>query len=270
MTKAPFERLPDGTLTFTLTLKQSEVAHGYQAVLREVQKTLEIKGFRRGHAPLNLVEASSDPSKLMSHVLEHLLPPVYSQFLNEHQLTPLLDPQITPEAMKPDSDWVLKVKVATTPEFKLGDYAKAVKAALAKHAKSHKDDDKETNHSDHLDSVVFDALLESTKLAISPLLIDEEAKSALSRLATQLGQLKLSIADYAKSIKKTTEDIVAEYKNTAETNLKLEFILQKLVEERKPEISPDEIAKLNPAKGQEAYAKYVLQKRAVLDFLVKL
>ncbi len=270
MTKKPFDRQPDGTLTFTLTLPKDDVAKRYQVVLQKTQQSTELKGFRRGHAPLNLVEASSDPAKLYSQVLEQLLPLAYSQFVSTNSLYPLIDPQITPEELKPNSDWVVQVRVAVAPEFKLGAYAKAVKAAITKHAKEHKEEKGKEGHADHLDSVIFDALLTSSELSISTLLIDEEAKSALSRLATQLAQLKLSVADYAKSIKKTTEELVADYKKTAETNLKLEFILQKLVEEQKPVISPEEIAKLKPAKGQEAYAKYVLQKRAVLDYLAKL
>lgn len=269
MSTKAFDQKPDGTVTITLTIPQGEIGTQYQSVLREVQKTAEIKGFRRGHAPLKLVESSSDPAKLQSHVLEHLLPKYYSDFLTTHKLSPLTDPQIIPVKYTLEADWVLNIKLATTPQFTLGDYAKAVKSALAKHAKEHKTTAKE-DHSDHLEAVVFDALLDSTKITVSPVLIDEETKSALNRLATQLAQLKVSVADYAKSVKKSTEELVTEYKKTAETNLKLEFILQKIVQTENPVITDAEIAKLKPAKGQEMYAKYILQKRAVLDKLLKL
>lgn len=269
MSSKEFDQKPDGTVTFILTIPQAEIRTQYQSVLREVQKTAEIKGFRRGHAPLKLVESSSDPAKLQSHVLEHLLPKHYSDFLSIHKLSPLTDPQITPVKYTLDEDWVLKVKFATSPQFTLGDYTQAVKSALAKHAKEHKTKDK-TDHSDHLEGVVFDALLDSTKISVSLVLIDEETKSALNRLATQLAQLKVSVADYAESVKKSPDELVAEYKKTAETNLKLEFILQKIIQTENPAITDSEIAKLKPAKGQEIYAKYILQKRAVLDKFLKL
>jgi FKBP-type peptidyl-prolyl cis-trans isomerase (trigger factor) len=174
--------------------------------------------------------------------------------------------------MEEGKDWVMSVTVAVAPEVKLGDYAKIVKSAISKHGKAHKEDKnaKPEELKDHKLNVIFDALLDDIKFDVSPLLIEEETKSALSRLSNQLSSLKLSIADYAKSIKKTAEEIVEEYKKSAESNLRLEFVLQKLIEDKKPEVSEAEVAEMKPQKGQEAYAKYVLQKRKVLDFLSEL
>ena len=156
--------------------------------------------------------------------------------------------------------------------IKLGDYNKLISSALKKHSKAHKEDDKAKPEEikDHKLNVIFDALLDGIKFDVCPFLIEEETKSALQRLSQQLSSLKISVADYAKSIKKSTEDLVAEYKKSAESNLKLEFILQKLIDDKKPEISEAEIAQMKPQKGQEGYAKYVLQKRKVLDFLAEL
>jgi len=52
-----------------------------------------------------------------------------------------------------------------------------------------------------------------------------ETESALRRLSQQLSSLKLGIEEYAKSIKKTTKDIVEEYKKSAAVNIRLELIL---------------------------------------------
>lgn len=277
MTKAKpvFDHSPDGTVTFSLTLPVELIKKEYQHVLQEMQKTTEIKGFRKGYAPLELVEAKSDPSRLYSHVLEHALPPAYSRFIQDNSISPLIDPQVVPQKMTLDQDWVMQIKVAVTPQFELGEYQQAVKKALTEHEKGHKHEKPQTKedagkHKDHLLEIVFEALLAHVKLSVSPLLIDEEAKSALSRLASQLSSLKLSVVDYAKSIKKSEAELVAEYKKSAEANLKLEFILQKLIEKLAPVISDEDVKALNPAQGREAYAKYVLQKRAVLDKLCEL
>lgn len=259
MTKTTINKKPDGTITFELNLSSQTVATSYQQVLNEVAKTATIKGFRPGKAPLPMVEANSDKSQLYSHVLEHLLSPAYSEVIHEHQLVPLIEPKVTPKKMEIGQDWTLAVEVATSPSVELGAYKQYVKKALKKLQKDAKPNDKL--------NLIFDALLVGSKLEISPLLIEAETKSALSRLAKQLLELKLSVADYAKSTKKTTEELIAEYKKSAEANLKLEFILQKLIEEKKPEVTPDELATLKPEKGQESYARYLLQKRKILDFL---
>lgn len=259
---------PDGTITFELTIAAKTIALEYQKVLQELSKTTQIKGFRPGKAPLQMVEAQSDKSKLYSHVLDHLLSPAYSDIVHEHKLIPLVEPRVTPKGMEQGKDWVMAVELAVSPEIILGDYEKQIKSALKKHPKHKHKDEKE--ESDHRLNIVFDTLLSETKFAVAPLLIEEETKSALSRLANQLQSLKLSVQDYAKSIKKTPDELIAQYKKSAESNLKLEFILQKIVESRNPVVSDAELAALKPPKGQEVYAKYVLQKRKVLDFLTAL
>lgn len=275
---------PDGSVTFDLVIAKATIAKEYQHALEEVAKTASIKGFRPGKAPIKMVEAQTDKSRLYSHVLDRVLSPAYSEVIHEHKLVPLVEPRVTPKGMEEGKDWVMEVVVAIAPEFALGDYTKLIASALKKHATVHphssKSDagedhkeDKDTKPEaakDHKLNVIFDALLDGVKFDVSPVLVEEEAKSALTRLSQQLTSLKLSIADYAKSIKKTTDELVTEYKKSAQSNLKLEFILQKLIDDKKPEVTEAEIGEMKPQKGQEGYAKYVLQKRKVLDFLSQL
>ena len=265
-------RKPDGTITFELVIPAATIASEYKKALTQVAKTAQIKGFRPGKAPIKMVEAQTDKSRLYSHVLDHVLSPAYSEVIHEHKLVPLIEPRVIPKGMEEGKDWFMEVTVATSPEIDLGDYAKYIGAAIKKHGTEHKEDKgvKPEEAKDHKLNVIFDALLDKAKIEVSSFLIEEETKSALQRLSTQLNGLKLSVEDYAKSIKKTTEELINEYKASAESNLKLEFILQKLIEDKKPEITEAEIAQIKPQKGQEGYAKYVLQKRKVLDFLAEL
>jgi len=232
MTKATITQKPDGTLTFELTLSSQTIADTYQQVLSEVGKTAEIKGFRPGKAPLSMVEATSDKSKLYSHVLEHLLPPAYSKVIHEHQLTPLIEPKVTPKGMEIGKDWTLAVEVATAPTVDLGSYKQYVKTALKKLKNLPAGKAGDAKPDDKL-NLIFDALLAGSKLVVSPLLIQEESKSALSRLARQLTELKLTVADYAKSLKKTPEELISQYKKSAEANLKLHFILSAIQKQEK-------------------------------------
>lgn len=263
---------PDGTISFELLLPKESIATKYGHVLAEVAKKATIKGFRPGKAPLKMVEAGSDKSSLYSHVLEHLLSPAYSAVIHEHKLVPLIEPRVTPKSMQDGKDWIMSVEVAVAPEIILGDYKKLIAKSLKIHAKDHKEkkDAKPEEIKDHKLNIIFDSLLDGIKFEVAPILIDAETESAISRLAKQLSSLKLSIEDYAKSIKKTTTELVNEYKKSAENNLRLEFILQKLIDDKKPAVTDTEVSAMKPQKGQEAYAKYVLQKRKVLDFLSEL
>lgn len=261
MTKTTINQAKDGTITFELTLTAATIAAEYQKVLQEVAKTAQIKGFRPGKAPLAMVEAQADTSKLYSHVLDHLLSPAYSAVIHEHKLVPLIEPRVTPKSMPQGKDWVMAVELATIPEVDLGDYQKLLKSALAKHAKTHQPDPKEDENKakDHKLNVIFDALLDGIKFSVAPLLVEEETKSALSRLINQLSSLKLSVADYAKSIKKTSEELINEYKKSAEANLKLEFILQAITKDQKFKAEEKDLSK-----------KYHAERQLTLDFLSRL
>lgn len=265
-----------------MVIPKETIAKEYAHALADVAKSAQIKGFRPGKAPIKLVEAQTDKSKIYSHVLDHVLSPAYSEVIHEHKLVPLIDPHVDPKSMEEGKDWVMAVEVAVSPEIDLGDYESFVQKALKKHEKDHKKEAKPAKEGEkavepsaeeekeHKLNVIFDALLDNAKIEVSQILIDEETRSSLNRLANQLSSLKLSLEDYAKSIKKTVADLVNEYKKTAESNLRLEFILQKLIDIKKPEVSDAEVQELKPQKGQESYAKYVIQKRKILDILAAL
>ncbi|MFH1244228.1 MAG: trigger factor family protein, partial [bacterium] len=196
MTKTAIVKKPDGTISFELNLSAHTIATTYDQVLHEVAKTASIKGFRPGKAPLPMVEANSDKSQLYSHVLEHLLSPAYSQVIQEHQLIPLIEPKVTPKRMEIGQDWTLSVEVAISPVVELGTYKQYIKTALTKLKNLPAGKAGDAKPDDKL-NLIFDALLAGSKLEVAPLLIEEETKSALSRLAKQLSELKLSVADYA-------------------------------------------------------------------------
>jgi len=84
----PFERL----VTFQLT--DDEIAAGKAATARKLSQDLKLKGFRRGRAPLPVVEAAVGHDRLRSEVIDDLVPPVLSDILNEEEIRPAVTPQL--------------------------------------------------------------------------------------------------------------------------------------------------------------------------------
>lgn len=240
-----------GTVTFELAVSKETILSAYQKTIRQVSASLELPGFRKGKAPLDLAEKNLDKSKLYAKVLEQVIPPSYLDYIKSNQLTPISEPRITPIAMEEGKDWQFKVELAVMPDFELGEYEKYVKDALTQHDKIHKHDsesDDKHKHNHKLE-VIFDALLSHTQFAVSPVLIEAESKAALSRLVKELNSLNLTVTDYAKSQKLKEAELVKEYEKNAALRLRLELILQKLGKSLSPK-----------AKNRQE----------VLDFLVKL
>lgn len=259
------EKPSDGSATLKLVVKLKDHQAAYQQVLKRAASSVELPGFRKGKAPISMIERKLDKSRLYSQVIELVLPPVYAAAVKKANLTPLTEPQITPLKMQEGKDWEFEAKIASTPEVKLGKYREEIKKALAKAKKS-----KEKKDKDWELQAVLDVVLSTSQVEPAELLIEREAHSALHRLESQLSSMKLTLADYLKSIKKSEKSLHQEYHNTARDNLRLEFALKAIVDKENPDVTASEIAALKPNKSQEPYAKYLVQKRKVLDTLVKL
>ncbi len=271
------KKQPDGLVSFDLTVPWNQIQTAYRQLLEQTARYIEIKGFRKGKAPLDLVEKKIDTGKIYGRALEKLLPKIYVDFIQKHKLKPLTDPQITPTKAEPNQDWLFKVKIAERPQIKLGNYQTYLKKSLQTAKTKSKSNSKKTdkNQSPQKEDnkklkLIFDSLLKNAQVEICDLLIETETKSALSRLVSQLQPLKISLEDYAKSLKKSVKDLVEEYRKTARDNLRLEFILSELIKQENPKISDQELAKFKPKPQETAYLKYQLQKQKVIDKLLKL
>ncbi len=145
------------------------------------------------------------------------------------------------------------------PQISLGDYQAEVRGALPA------SDDQKLG-------LVFDALLKTAKLSVSPILINQEKNQALSRLLDQVNRLGLTIDQYLASKHLTSQQLQEEYATTAVTNIKLEFILQAIAQDLK--IKPkstdiDQLAAKSPD-TPKSYITAILTKRLTIDALLKL
>jgi len=227
-----------GTVTFELTLSKELISASYQKNLKKIADGVELKGFRKGKAPLDMVEGTLDKSRVYNQVLDDVIPRAYLEQIKSSKLIPIIEPRVTPLSMEKGKDWNFKVELAVMPEFELGDYQETIKTALVQHSKVHKHQEgesKDQKHNHELE-IIFDALLKQIDFTPSPLLVEAESKAALSRLVQELSSLGLKVADYAKSQKKTEQELVEEYSKNAAVRLRLELILQKLQVELKDKV----------------------------------
>ncbi len=278
-------KLQDGTLELTITIPWAKVKENYQKVLEKMASETTIKGFRKGKAPLKLVEEKIGKQNLYEETLKQLLPEIYLEAVKEHQLKPVVNPQISVNSLEEGKDWQIKTLTCELPPVELGDYQDYVKKALA----SEKiwvpgKDEKKTSPEDENQKLdkIFKSLLENARVDLPKLLLDDEVNRMLSRLIDQTARLGLTVEQYLASTGKTTEQIKDEYRQEAEQTLKLELILSSIADKEKIKISDEEVEKMiqaipeeenrqsfeNPE--QKAYIRQLLRKRQVIDNLTKL
>jgi FKBP-type peptidyl-prolyl cis-trans isomerase (trigger factor) len=272
---------------FDINIPQAEVKQAYQEVLKSVQAKTEIKGFRKGKAPLDIVEQSADKSKLYELVFENLFPKKYQQTIIDKKLEPVAAPKVTVKEAKPDGDWTFDVEIALRPIVELGEYKDAVKSAFSKEKiwTPGKTSDKkpEEKTRDQKLNQIFDILLKTVKVDISPLLIEDETNRSLSQLLDQVDKLGLTLDKYVTSLNKTIEELKKEQQLNAEATLKLEYILIKISEVEKLTATEEQyqeflktvknaetLKQLETDPNTQSAIRYTLTKRQVVDFLINL
>ena len=247
-------------MKFKLTIKKSVIEKGRESVLTTAAKDIQLKGFRKGKAPLNMVEKSMGEKDIIEKTLDKILPKAYADAVIEKKLRPIVHPKITPTKLEAGKDWEFDIEIAQRPKISLGDYKKQVKSALKKvkpvkptKTKKTKDPKSPQEPSEHDQKIkaVFDVLLKNIKLNISPLLIDEEVNNQLSRLTEQIQKLGLSVEQYLTSMKTNLEKLKKEYQKTAKENLTLEFILDEIAKDLKIKASNKDIDALLKGVGSK-------------------
>lgn len=277
-------QLADGTVEITITVPQGRVASSYQKTLQALAKEVQIKGFRRGKAPLALAEKEIQKTRIYEEVLKTLIPEVYLESVKEHQLKPIVNPRVNIISLEESKDWQIKAVTCELPSIDLGDYREAVKKALATEKIWVPGKDKTAPPKDenqHLEKIL-QVLLETVKLSIPEILVQEEIDRMLARLIDQTTQLGITVEQYLISSHKTKDQLRQEYRQEAEKSLKLEFILNAIAEAEKITVPETEIEKMITAvpdekarqalasPDQRAYIRQLLRKRQVIDSLKRL
>ena len=269
--------LPQKTFELDFSLPWTQVKTTFELVMKQLVKESDLKGFRKGKAPRELIEKQVDKGKIYGEVINQLLPISYAEAVKKHNLKPALAPKITIVSAEEEKTWQFKAKSCELPEVKLGNYQGTSRSALVKSQL----EKKELTQTQKFDQIAR-ALIQDTQLELPELLIESERDRLLSKLLAELQKLNLTIEQYANSNQKTVDQVKNEYQQTAVNTLKLELILQAIAEDRKITVKDSEIDKMISEAGDEnlkkqlntlserAYIAAVLKKKHAIDFLTSL
>ena len=219
-----------------------------------------------------------------------MLQTYYPQALKEHHISPIANPKVEIKEFDFDKDLQFTAYVATRPEVKIGDYTKALREYYAKRlAENKKLNEERIKKGEKLEELhthlspneVIEILVNVSELEVSDLLTEEETERMMARLVEQAQNIGLSLDQYLKAQNKTSEQLRTDYAAMAEKNLKAEFILGKLITDRKIEVTDAEIEEMIKAAGiedaskrmedaiEKYYVKSILQKNKLLTSLIE-
>jgi len=292
------EKLPNSEIKLTVTLEASKVAESYNKIVENLVADADIKGFRKGKAPKEVVLEKADVSKIHGEVISDLLKTYYPIVLKEKGIFPYSNPKIEIKEFEIDKDFIFEALIALKPEIKVGDYKKVVKKLLEEKKKELKKAEKEAKkdasetegeptpeapkESEITAEEIVDAISNDSKIEVSQLLINEETDRLLERFISQIRGLNLNVEQLLQAQGKTYDDLLADHKKIAENNIKSEFVLNEIIKTEKLEASETEIEEFIKNLGDENlqkqfeapsekwYIKGIIEKNKALDFLKNL
>lgn len=269
---------------FSLAFPWEKVNEVIQSVLRKYQARLKTDGFRKGKAPLPMVEKMVDPQTIRQEVAHQLVPMAYAEYVKKHDLKPFGDPDIHLHEAEEGKEWVFEVNYAEKPSIELPDYKKLVQKAQKAFADKKKKDkkaDKKTEAEEKAEKdELIQEILQELRTTINPkipeLLVRNEMNRTLRSLEEQLTKANLDPKVYLQSIGKTMEETQQEHATRAIVNWQVELILEKIAEveeititdeelQQKLQVTAEQFKSLSP--DMIGYYRSLLKKEKVLDFL---
>lgn len=274
----------DGTVQITFTIPWATIQKTKDEVIKHHAKNVNVPGFRKGKAPAGLAAGKMDEEHIVQDTLGQILPEYLANAITEEKLNLAIYPKFELISAEGGKDWQVKATTCELPEVKLGDYKKEIKGQAASHSlvTSTKDaKSKEEPTREQKEHVVMHAILESSKVTLPKILVEEEVSSRLSKLLERIEKLGLSLEQYITSLGKKIEDVKADYEKSAREALILDLALPQIAQ--KEGVAVDEKAveeaikatTADPALAQRfdtpqerAIVKSILLKRATVDKLV--
>lgn len=124
--------LPEREVEIIGSITAEKMSLMREKALKKLKESVEIQGFRKGHAPENLIAQKVGEGSLLEEAAEIALNEEYPNILDEHKLDAIGRPEITITKIGIGSDMEFKVKTALMPEVKLADYKKIAKKTFSK------------------------------------------------------------------------------------------------------------------------------------------
>jgi FKBP-type peptidyl-prolyl cis-trans isomerase (trigger factor) len=278
MPKTQLEKQKDGTIKITITLTPDKVKATQDTVIDDLAKQINVAGFRKGKAPVEMAASRLNPEQIREEILKRLLPQAYIEAIQEHKLNPIMNPKMHVEKIEDGKDWIFYALTCEMPTIELGDYKDSVKKLGAK-SKIIIPGKEEANKKPPMEEIIK-AVLAGVKVQIPQVLAEQESDRLLSQLLNDIKRLGLSLDQYLASTNRKPEDLRAEYLKRAQEDITLEFALQKIAETEKITVDEREVEEAiqkakDPAEKENLSAnKYVLagilRQQKTLDSLMNL
>lgn len=118
------KQLDDTRIELHIVADSEFLAKTKQHVLRDLSKSVNMAGFRKGKAPAGLIEKTVDPNTLQSQFLDHAINDMYVEGVKQERIRPVTQPEVSIDKFVPFTTLEMTAKMEAVGEIKLPDYKK--------------------------------------------------------------------------------------------------------------------------------------------------
>lgn len=120
--KTELKKLENSQVEVLAEVKGDDYKKAEEKALKKLASRLNIKGFRKGKAPLNIAKDHISKGELINETINESLNPAYQEAIKEHSLRPIAQPEVNVVDFKENELIKLSFKVSVEPEVTLGEY----------------------------------------------------------------------------------------------------------------------------------------------------
>lgn len=105
----------------SIEVPAAKVTGAFDRIFKQIQKTADLKGFRKGKAPIATIKTMYK-DRVGQDVAQDLISEAYPQALTEHNLTPISQPHVHFGQLEEDKDFSFTAEFEIRPEVTLKKY----------------------------------------------------------------------------------------------------------------------------------------------------
>lgn len=132
-------------LKLTFTVEATKFDEGMKKVYKKTAKYFSIPGFRKGKAPMSIIEKQYGSEIFYEDTFNEIVPEIYAEEIKENNIEAVSRPDIEVVQIGKGQDLIFTAIVQTKPEVKLGKY-KGIELKKKEYNVSDEDIDHEISH----------------------------------------------------------------------------------------------------------------------------
>lgn len=125
------KKLPKSQLELNVTVTPADYQKQLEEAGKRVSKKVNVKGFRKGNVPLEVLKKEVGEMALLQEAVNHIIQETFVEIIIKEKLESIGQPEIKIEKIAPANDLVYSAVVALLPKIKLAD-PKSIKVKVEK------------------------------------------------------------------------------------------------------------------------------------------